>query len=119
MSDIEPKQLEIPQTPLFVHSFIDEYKLDPYEFRVYAHVVRRVGAKVDRDFFASLKKTAQVCEMSVRRVQYSLRVLSKAGFLEKVEKRTGRTDVYRITPPSTWKPPESLEQIRQEVRGGG
>ena len=106
----------LPNSVMFVHNMLDEYGLDPYEFRVYAHAVRRTGGKLDGKYFASLSKTAEICQMSVRRVQYSLKFLCEAGFLTQ-EKRTGRTDQYRVTPSSQWAKPENLESIREAVTG--
>lgn len=106
----------LPNSVMFVHNLLDEYGLDPYEFRIYAHAVRRTGGKLDGKYFASLSKTAEICQMSVRRVQYSLKFLCEAGFLTQ-EKRTGRTDEYRVTPVSQWEKPEKLESIREAVTG--
>lgn len=98
-----------------VHSDLDEYGLDPYEFRLYAHVVRRTGGKLTGECFAKLKKTAEICHMSVRKAQYALKTLCDAGLILK-EQRRGRTDVYRLTPKSNWKPKEELKQIRQKAK---
>ena len=98
-----------------VRSDLDEYGLDPYEFRIYAHVVRRTGGKLDGKCFATQKKTADICKMSVRKVQYALKTLCEAGLLQK-EERKGRTDIYRLTPRSAWKPKDELKQIRQKAK---
>lgn len=98
-----------------VHSDLDEYGLDPYEFRLYAHVVRRTGGKLTGECFARLKKTAEICHMSVRKAQYALKTLCDAGLILK-EQRKGRTDVYKLTPKSNWKPKEELKQIRQKAK---
>ncbi len=105
-----------PNSVMFVHNKLDEYGLDPYEFRVYAHAVRRTGGKPNGKYFASLSKTADICQMSVRRVQYSLKFLCEAGFLTQ-EKRAGRTDEYRVTLVTKWAKPEDLEVIREAVTG--
>lgn len=104
----------LPPLPL-VRNDLDEYGLDPYEFRIYAHVVRRTGGKLEGECFAKQKKVAEICKMSVRKVQYALKTLCEAGLLVK-EERKGRTDVYRLTPTSHWKPKEELAQIRQNVK---
>jgi hypothetical protein len=96
-TDKNPKN----DSPLpLVHSDLDEYGLDPYEFRLYAHVVRRTGGKLHGECFAKLKKTAEICHMSVRKAQYALKTLCDAGLILK-EQRRGRTDVYRLTPKAT------------------
>ncbi|MBW4623311.1 MAG: helix-turn-helix domain-containing protein [Cyanosarcina radialis HA8281-LM2] len=91
---------------------VDELGLDPYEFRVYGHIARR------GDCFASLEKIAAICCMSVRRVQYSLKVLEEAGLIHK-EKRKGRANKFALTYPSKWLnkiSKEQLERIRQKVK---
>lgn len=112
----DAKDRQLPGSVMFVHNLLDEYGLDPYEFRIYAHAVRRTGGKLDGKYFASLSKTAEICQMSVRRAQYSLKFLCEAGFLTQ-EKRTGRTDEYRVTPVSQWASRENLESIREAVTG--
>jgi DNA-binding transcriptional regulator GbsR (MarR family) len=103
-----------PSSVAFVHNFLDEYGLDPYEFRVYAHMVRRTGGKTDGVCFASLTKTAKFCQMSVRKAQQSLKVLLLANLLTQ-NKRKGRTDEYKVTPASQWVPSEKLVEIRKSV----
>ena len=111
-TDKNPKN----DSPLpLVHSDLDEYGLDPYEFRLYAHVVRRTGGKLHGECFAKLKKTAEICHMSVRKAQYALKTLCDAGLILK-EQRRGRSDVYRLTAKSNWKPKEQLKQIRQKAK---
>jgi hypothetical protein len=105
-----------PDSVMFVHNLVDEYGLDPYEFRIYAHAVRRTGGKLDGKYFASLNKTAEICQMSVRKAQYALKFLCEAGFLIQ-EKRKGRTDQYRITHSRQWANPEDFEAIRERVTG--
>lgn len=111
-----PKANTRPDSVMFVHNVLDEYGLDPYEFRIYAHAVRRTGGKLNGEYFASLTKTAEICQMSVRKAQYALKFLCEAGFLTQ-EKRKGRTDVYRMTHSRDWVKPEKLEEIREKVTG--
>ena len=111
-----PKAVTRPDSVMFVHNVLDEYGLDPYEFRIYAHAVRRTGGKLNGEYFASLTKTAEICQMSIRKAQYALKFLCEAGFLSQ-EKRKGRTDVYRMTHSRDWVKPEDLEAIREKVTG--
>ncbi|MBD2415758.1 hypothetical protein FACHB389_25930 [Nostoc calcicola FACHB-389] len=106
-----------PSSVAFVHNLLDEYGLDPYEFRLYAHIVRRTGGKPEGVCFASLRKTAEICKMSMRKAQQAIKVLIKANLVTQT-KRTGRTDEYRVTPVSDWIPPEKLEEIRKAVVEG-
>jgi hypothetical protein len=105
-----------PESVMFVHQILDEYELDPFEFRVYAHVVRRTGGKTQGEFFASLTTTSEICQISVRKIQYALKFLYEAGFLNQ-DKRQGRTDVYRLSPTKDWVNKEDLVEIRERVTG--
>jgi hypothetical protein len=76
---------------IFVHLSLDEAGLDPYEFRLIAHIARR------KRCFASLAKTAKICRMSVRKAQYALKSLYDKGFIVK-KTRPGHTDIYELAP---------------------
>lgn len=105
-----------PRSPLpLVHSDLDEYGLDPYEFRIYAHIVRRTSGKLDGECFAKLQKIAETCQMSVRKAQYALKTLCDAGLIIKLP-RKGRTDVYKLAPKTNWEPKERLEEIRRKAK---
>ena len=110
---MEARQLEKkqPKNAIFVHSDLDEAGLDVYEFRLLAHIARR------GECFASLTKTADICKMSVRKAQSTLKSLEKRGFIQK-EKRKGSTDIYKLAPnllsklqqnPATPAPEEDVE----------
>ncbi|MDY6807160.1 MAG: helix-turn-helix domain-containing protein [Cyanobacteriota bacterium] len=101
-----------PNRMIFVHSDLDLYGLNPYEFRLYGHIARRGKC------FSSLPTMAKICKMSVRKAQYGLKNLEKLGLIHK-EIRKGRTDIYELAPRSEWKEPEEepdLEQERQKVK---
>jgi predicted metal-binding transcription factor (methanogenesis marker protein 9) len=100
-----------PASVAFVHNFLDEYGLDPYEFRLYAHIIRRTGGKTEGVCFASLNKIAKICKMSPRKAQQAMKVLIKANLVTQ-NKRIGRTDEYRVMPASDWVSSEDLEGIR-------
>lgn len=103
---------EIEKSWIYVNNVLDDYGLDPYEFRIYAHVARRTGGRMQGEFFASLKKTATTCKMSVRKVQYALKVLCDAGFLIQLQ-RKGRTNIYQLAPRSNWVLANNLDEIRK------
>ena len=108
--------IEDSRSPLpLVRSDLDEYGLDAYEFRIYAHVVRRTGGNLNGKCFATQKKIADICKMSVRKVQYAMKTLCEAGLLQK-EERKGRTDIYRLTLTSAWRSKEELKGIRQKAK---
>ncbi|MEJ6482646.1 helix-turn-helix domain-containing protein [Nostoc punctiforme UO1] len=104
-----------PSSVAFIHNVLDEYGLDSYEFRLYAHIVRRTGGKPEGVCFASLRKTAEICKMSMRKAQQAIKVLIKANLVTQT-KRTGRTDEYRVTPVSNWVSKDQLDQIRKTIK---
>jgi DNA-binding MarR family transcriptional regulator len=104
------------KTMLFVHSALDEYGLDVYEFRVLAHVARRDGKSTKgagRGCFAKQRNIADACGISHRKAQGVLGILYAAGLLEK-ETQKGSTNIYRVAPPSRWKEPGELTKIRRQ-----
>ncbi|MBD2386749.1 helix-turn-helix domain-containing protein [Cylindrospermum sp. FACHB-282] len=113
-SNFLEKTDSLPTSVAFIHNFLDEYGLDPYEFRIYTHMVRRTGGKEEGVCFASLKKTAQICKMSVRKAQQALKFLIQAKLLEQT-KREGRTDEYRVLATRHWAAKEELDNIRQAI----
>jgi predicted transcriptional regulator len=106
-----------PSSVAFIHNVLDEYGLDPYEFRIYTHIVRRTGGKTEGVCFASLRKTAEICKMSMRKAQQAIKFLIKANLVTQ-HKRTGRTDEYRVTPVSSWVSKDQLNQIRKTIKTG-
>jgi predicted transcriptional regulator len=110
-------QTPFPSSVAYVHNLLDEYGLDPYEFRLYAHIVRRTGGKPEGVCFASLRKTAEICKMSMRKAQQAIKVLITANLVTQT-KRKGRTDEYRVTYISDWVASEKLEEIRKAIAEG-
>lgn len=102
-----------PNSVAFVHDFLDSYGLDPYEFRVYSHIVRRTGGKPEKECFASLATMSAICKISERKVQQVLKFLVAARMITK-EKNSGRkTDVYRVRHSSEWVPKPQLAELRR------
>jgi predicted transcriptional regulator len=102
-----------PNSVAFIHDFLDAYGLDPYEFRVYSHIVRRTGGKPEKACFASLATISAICKISERKIQQVLKFLVKAGMITK-EKNLGRkTDVYRVTHSSKWASKSQLDELRR------
>lgn len=97
----------------FVHSDIDDYGLDPYEFRVYGHITRRTGGELTGRCFASLAKIAEVCKMSPRKAQQVLKILLKANMIRQETTSTGRTNRYYLTPRQDWVSRKKLDELRK------
>ncbi|AUB43522.1 Periplasmic protein TonB, links inner and outer membranes (plasmid) [Nostoc flagelliforme CCNUN1] len=94
-----------------VPSYFDEYGLEPMEYRLYAHIVRRAGKN---SCFESIPNMARSCLMNEKTVRKSLRVLVAARLIKVVQERKGRTSIYELTQPGEWLDSQSLPAIRQE-----
>lgn len=109
------KPLSDDKNVIFVRSDLDDYGLNVYEFRVLGHIARREGRKKDgtrEGCYAKQKTIAEACNMSHRKAQEVLKILCEIGMLEK-KARDGTTNVYKLTPPSAWKDPSELAEIRK------
>lgn len=100
--------LDEQELGLFVKSEMDDYGLDPFEFRIYARIVRRAGRK---EAWESVPNMAKACMMSESRVRLALQLLEAAGLIES-QGRSGYSTLRRLTPKSKWVHPEKLEAIR-------
>lgn len=86
--------------PFMVHSELDDIGLDPFEFRVYAHAVRRAGGE-NGELWESVEAGAAHCRMDVKTYRAALATLVKLRLLTRKD-RPGQTSVYRLTPRSAW-----------------
>lgn len=113
--DIAGKDKYVPMPLPMVRDTLDEYGLDTYEFRLYAHIVRRTSESLKGDCSATLKDMSDVTKMSVRRLQYALKTLCDAGLILK-ETRRGDADSYYLAPVSNWVAKRYLEAIRKKAK---
>lgn len=105
------------QTPMYVDSYLDELKLTPYEFRLFAHIIRRTGSKPGKQYWVPTAKAARACQMSESKVRESLQFLERAGFIKKIKEAPGSSKVFLLQEHKHW--PNSateVEQIRQEIK---
>lgn len=102
------------RSPINVNSRLDDFGLDPYEFRVYSHVARRAGKF--GECFSSVEDMADVCKMSPRKVRYTLKFLCEAGLLLEEKKAKRRTINYRLTSMEAWAESQDLDAIRSQVK---
>lgn len=89
--------------PFMVHSDLDDLDLTPFEFRAYAHMVRRAGIK-GGEYWESVDAGAKHCRMDAKTYRAALRSLVRRGLLTRTD-RPGETSVYRITPRRSWLTP--------------
>ncbi|NET70613.1 MAG: hypothetical protein F6K62_06435 [Sphaerospermopsis sp. SIO1G2] len=92
---------------ILVSEELDVYGLNPYEFRLYAHISHR------DECYSKLDTIAKICQMSVRKAQYSLKNLCELGLIKKT-KRKLTTDIYVIESPNKWKQPENTTPLKLE-----
>jgi len=107
-----PKKSNPSNGMIFIHADLDLYGLNPYQFRLYAHIARR------GECYSSLKTIARICKMSVRKAQYGLKELESLGMIKK-DIRKGKTDVYQLTYREEWKEVErdsESEAEREKVK---
>jgi hypothetical protein len=98
--------------PVFIDRELDDFGLDPYQFRIYARIARRAG---ERGAYESIKNMAQGCQMSEGKVKTSLKLLVECGLITK-EFCAGGTSIYRLTDKSEWV--KSSKDLRSK-RGHG
>jgi hypothetical protein len=89
--------------PIFINSELDDYGLDPYEFRVYARIARRAGKK--SNCFESIAEIAKGCRMSAGRVKKSLAKLIALNLISR-DSIPGKTSHYKLTDPVAWEKPD-------------
>ncbi|WP_051482690.1 hypothetical protein [Synechocystis sp. PCC 7509] len=93
---------------LFVRREIDDYGLDPYEFRIYARITRRAG---NGEAWESLANMASACCMSLGRARKAVSLLKLAKLVESIE-RPGYSTLYRLTPQHKWVECDRLQELR-------
>lgn len=98
----------------FIPSELDDYGLDPYEWRVYCRIVRRAGG--GGVFYESAAAVAGACGMGERKVREALSLLADAGLIGVVTKRDGQVARYRLTPSSEWAPADRLPELRARLK---
>lgn len=94
---------------LFVRREIDDAGLTPYEFRLYAHIVRRGNC------WSKLRTVEAICKMSRSQVKRALQSLEEKGMINYIT-CPGHPNRLSITPPRAWAEPV-LNHI-QSVRDG-
>lgn len=100
---------------LFVHSDVDDFGLNPQEFRIYAHLARRADRKMIA--FPHVQTIAEHCLIGRTKTIEALASLAQRGMIEKRKYEGFQNRAYYvITPREQWKnPPESLESSGDEL----
>lgn len=97
----------------FIPAELDEYPLDPYEFRLYCRVARREGG--GRGCDESVANMAEALGMSRRRAGLALELLVRAGLLTR-NKRPGMSASYRTTATAKWIKPSEVATLRTSLK---
>lgn len=105
---------------LFVHSDIDDFGLNPSQFRIYAHILRRAG-RLDRAW-PGIDSMSRLCKMNRETVIEAIRFLEVHRLL-RVQRTSGKSTIYFVTRRSQWVRPGNQSEIRNgadqsEMRNG-
>lgn len=102
-----------PDYGAFIPAALDDYPLNPNEFRIYAHVLRRAGTD-SRGHFESIGKTAKHCGMNAKTARNAMKVLQLAGMISVVD-RPGSTKLITPTHDNSWASSDQVPEIRKRV----
>jgi hypothetical protein len=86
----------------FIPAVLDDYGLDPFEFRLYGHLARRAGT--GGQCWESVKAIAAHCRMDQKTVTAKLQMLSSYGLI-RAQRRAGQTSLIVLTPSAEWVEP--------------
>ncbi|MBT9316261.1 helix-turn-helix domain-containing protein [Leptothoe spongobia] len=84
---------------IWLNLALDDAGLNPYEFRIYVHVVRRAGK--NGECFETVANMAANCNMSTGSAKRALKGLIDKQMLAR-ESRSGTTSIYRIEDIEQW-----------------
>ena len=96
----------------FIPAELDDYPLTASEFRVYCRIVRRAGGQGCWESNVAMGEALGLGERTVREAKA---LLAAAGLVS-VQRRSGRTDVYWLTPSSEWADGAEVEGLRRATR---
>lgn len=83
----------------FIPSFLDDFGLDPFEFRLYSHIARRAGN--GGKCWEKIDNIASVCRMERKTAYRAFKFLEEHKLLS-VERRIGKTSVITLNHQSVW-----------------
>jgi len=84
---------------IWINLELDDAGLNPYECRMYLHIVRRAGH--DGACYETVANMAAHCNMSTGSAKRALRGLIDKGLLSR-DSRRGTTSVYKVTNINLW-----------------
>ncbi|MBD2076347.1 helix-turn-helix domain-containing protein [Phormidium sp. FACHB-592] len=95
----------------FIPSNLDDYGLDPFEFRVYSHIARRAGSG---ECWESINNIAACCNMNVKTARKAIAVLTAARLIWQ-STRKGTTNSITLSSSKHWVDSNLLGQIRAKL----
>ncbi len=95
----------------FIPSTLDDYGLDPFEFRVYSHIARRAGSG---ECWEAIDNIAACCKMNVKTARKAIALLSLAGLITQAP-RQGKTNSIKLTHSRGWVKSSDLDLIREKL----
>lgn len=87
----------------FIPSFLDDFGLSPFEFRLYSHIARRAGGQ--GQCWEGIDKMAKICRME-RKTAYKAFQFLEDHRMVRVERKKGATSHITLTNRSSWIPPD-------------
>ncbi len=96
----------------FIPSVLDDYPLDPYEFRLYARINRR---GVHGSCWESIANMARATKMSLAKARKALNFLVACGLVTKSE-RKGKTTEWKLNHPKNWLEKKQLARLRKALK---
>jgi hypothetical protein len=113
-------QVEVSEHPanyaysFFVGSCVDDARMDPYEFRVYAHLIRRAGG-AEGKATCGLTEIARVCAMSRGQAHDAVHKLSGRKAIEISKyfdpKKNQERNCYVVTDRRDWCPEPKIKRV--------
>ncbi len=85
----------------FIPSYLDDFGLNVYEYRIYCRIVRRAGTR--QGCFEAAKKMSESLGIDKKTVYKSLKTLTDHGLIEK-QLVKGKSTHYYLTPSENWIP---------------
>jgi hypothetical protein len=88
----------VPNLPplAFVHSSFDDARLDPYEYRIWFHLLRRTK---DRVAWPAMRSISETTGISLHKVCVTISSLQSKGFLVVRKRSEHESNVYAVTVP--------------------
>ncbi len=98
---------------MFCHSILDEYDLSLAEFRVYAHLARRLSANT-REAWPGIRSMARICNASNGTIQKAVELLEAARLIC-VNRKHGESNCYSLLKPTEWVASAEMKKLRQAI----